>query len=257
MTNPEKLPRSQQSRINGAKSKGPTSTEGKARSSANALKHGFSASINVVLSIEDVPSFHSHLDGYRASYRPLDYVEQTLVDQLAAIKWRQIRLAAIETTLLDAQMSLLEIDINKQYPDDAKDPYLHLVLGWQAIARQPHTVPKTEDEPDVTKLVHGYDINSLDLVRRYMSSAAREYHTTFNDFLKHRKYFGQPAALEPITEAPTPDPPPPTLVEIPRKTLTQIEPNPTSKTPTPIRPVVVEIKPVTLPHRNKDSQSKP
>ena len=236
-----------------------SATEGKARSSANSLKHGFSASINVVLSIEDVPSFHSHLDGYRASYRPLDYVEQTLVDQLAAIKWRQIRLAAIETTLLDAQMSLLVFDINKQYPDDAKDPYLHLVLGWQAIARQPHPLPKTEDEPDVTKLVNGYDINSLDLVRRYMSSAAREYHTTFNDFLKHRKYFGQPAAPQPLTEAPTPDPPPPTPAESPQKPLTQNEPSPIAKTPTSIRPVVVESKSgthATQPQPDRDPQSK-
>ena len=143
-------------------------------------------------------------------------------------------------------MSLLEFDINKQYPDDAKDPYLHLVLGWQAIARQPHPLPKTEDEPDVTKLVHGYDINSLDLVRRYMSSAAREYHTTFNDFLKHRKYFGQPAAPQPITETPTPDPPPLTPAEIPQKPLTQNEP----KINPPIRPVVVESKPKTAPAHN-------
>ena len=55
MTNHEtpKLTRSEQSRINGAHSNGPTSIDGKAISSKNALKHGFAASANVVLGVED------------------------------------------------------------------------------------------------------------------------------------------------------------------------------------------------------------
>ena len=83
-----KLTRSEQSRINGAKSKGPVTAAGKAISSANALKHGFAATINVVLTIEDEPAFHEHLAGVRAAFNPTNYFEQTLIDQLANISWR-------------------------------------------------------------------------------------------------------------------------------------------------------------------------
>ena len=73
-------PQAEQSRINGAKSNGPTSDEGKAKSSKNALKHGFAATINVVLSIEDPAEFQLHLAGLRASYAPTNYAEETFVE---------------------------------------------------------------------------------------------------------------------------------------------------------------------------------
>jgi hypothetical protein len=49
--------RAEASRRNGAKSRGPKTTEGKARSSQNALKHGFRAQKHVVLDDEDAAEF--------------------------------------------------------------------------------------------------------------------------------------------------------------------------------------------------------
>ena len=124
----EKRTHSEQARINGAKSHGPTSKEGKAKSSSNALKHGFAATINIVLSIEDEPAFHGHLQGVRDSFTPQNYMEETLVDQLASITWRQARLVALETAILEAQMSLQNKRVCAQYPPlCADDNYFHVV----------------------------------------------------------------------------------------------------------------------------------
>ena len=114
--------RSLQSRINGAHSQGPTSIDGKARSSKNALKHGFAAAINVVLSIEDADAFNEHTAKFSARFNPQDYVEQSMVDQLASINWRQARLVALETSLIDAQTSIQHNNVNKRHPAAVNDP---------------------------------------------------------------------------------------------------------------------------------------
>jgi hypothetical protein len=49
--------RAEASRINGARSRGPKTPEGKARSSQNALKHGFRVQKHVVLPGEDAAAF--------------------------------------------------------------------------------------------------------------------------------------------------------------------------------------------------------
>ena len=106
MSETQKRTHSEQARINGAKSRGPITPEGKAKSSANALKHGFAATVNNVLAVEDQADFQLHLARIRASYAPKNYMEETLVDQLASIGWRQARLVGLETSLIDAHRPL-------------------------------------------------------------------------------------------------------------------------------------------------------
>ncbi|HEY3742929.1 MAG TPA: hypothetical protein VGL53_23945 [Bryobacteraceae bacterium] len=203
-----KLSRSAQSRINGAKSKGPISPEGKARSSQNALKHGFAAVINVVLRIEDEPAFHQHVDGFRASFKPQDYTESTLVDQLAAINWRQARLIGLETALIDAQVELQLGSLRATQPDACDDPYFRLVQAWQALAQKPKNErPSEMENEDPTLATPAYDINSLELLRRYQTSLDRQFRNAMLNLRQYRQDFGTGTATTTAAAAPTPAPP--------------------------------------------------
>jgi hypothetical protein len=198
---PIKNSRSEQARINGSKSKGPVSVEGKAASSRNALKHGFAAAINVVIEIEDRPAWETHLEGYRASFKPQCYAEQTMVDQLASINWRQSRLVALETSLIDAQISIQSANVNDMHPRSADDPYFHLVQAWQALSREPE---KQNEPKDPAMPPNGYDINSMELLRRYMVSLDRQYRNVLLNLRQFRKDF---AAAPPPAPDPVPAPP--------------------------------------------------
>ena len=98
--------RSDQSRINGAKSRGPKSSEGKARSSANALKHGRYANNAIVLSNEDRGAFEELVSAYVQRIQPTDPVEMRITRELASIDWLLSRNFAMDTRLLDHEMDI-------------------------------------------------------------------------------------------------------------------------------------------------------
>ena len=194
-----KLARCEQSRINGAKSKGPTSEEGKAKSSRNALKHGFAATINVVLSIEDPAEFQLHLAGLRASYAPTNYAEETFVEQLANISWRQARIAAIEPALIEIQMGLSNQRICTVHPDCADDNYFHLAHAWLKLSR-----PAQKEDLNLERDAINFDINSLALLMRYQTSLDRQYNNAMRNFRQYRKDFAPALAnVPPATPAPS------------------------------------------------------
>ena len=88
------------SRINGAKSFGPATAEGKAISSQNALKHGI-FSKQVVLPGEDAEAFERLRADYIRRFRPQGDAEQELVETIAASSWRLKRIMRIENALFD------------------------------------------------------------------------------------------------------------------------------------------------------------
>ncbi len=87
-------------RRNAAKSTGPWTKSGKARSSGNALKHGLSAE-QVVMLDEDPAAFEALRDDLYAHYQPTDPVAEHLVEQVAASIWRLRRVPEIEAGIFE------------------------------------------------------------------------------------------------------------------------------------------------------------
>ena len=112
--------KSETARANGAKSHGPVTPEGRATSSRNSLRHGFTAK-SIVLSTESQEDFQALLDSYVDQFDPQGGVEMDLVQTMAAARWRLRRICSIETTLLDKEMTRNAKDIRREFnnPDDA------------------------------------------------------------------------------------------------------------------------------------------
>ncbi|HYI92815.1 MAG TPA: hypothetical protein VEX68_04675 [Bryobacteraceae bacterium] len=85
-------------RINGAKSNGPITAEGKAKSSQNSLKHGLTSS-RVVLPHESQEAYDKLEASLINRFKPADDLESELVQEMAAARWRLRRIEAMESAL--------------------------------------------------------------------------------------------------------------------------------------------------------------
>jgi hypothetical protein len=91
--------RTEINRANSQHSTGPKTSEGKQRSSLNALRHGLTGQI-VVMPTEDLQAYQLHLKSFTDEYAPKGATESNLVQALADTSWRLNRVAALETNLL-------------------------------------------------------------------------------------------------------------------------------------------------------------
>jgi hypothetical protein len=80
------------SRRNGAKSKGPITEEGKAKSSLNGTKHGLSGSHRFLYSNERDDLYQELLTHYMTLFAPANGVEEDLVRQIVVASWRMKRI---------------------------------------------------------------------------------------------------------------------------------------------------------------------
>ena len=96
------------SRINGAKSHGPVTEEGKAVSSRNATRHGI-LSKTVILEGESADRFQEHMAAFIEQFDPGDSEELSLVEHMAVCRWRQFSVWGLETAgISDAIRELTE-----------------------------------------------------------------------------------------------------------------------------------------------------
>jgi hypothetical protein len=93
--------RAEASRRNGAKSRGPKTPAGKARSSLNALRHGMRAAMHVVLPDEDAVAFAALQAALFEELAPVGALQLVLARRVAVAAWRLARADRIEAELFE------------------------------------------------------------------------------------------------------------------------------------------------------------
>ena len=161
--------RSEQARINGAKSQGPVTPEGKAASSRNATKHGLTS---------ELPPIDDAYDAVRTRWthqlRPITEAEVGLVNRIAAAEWRLEKIVDMQTALLNHEVETRAQSLQENHPDldDA---------GLLAVAFR-----------DATN-----ESNAMDLLRRYETMLDRSIARNIKLFheLKDRRLKEFPPAI--------------------------------------------------------------
>jgi hypothetical protein len=97
--------RKESSRANGAKSHGPTSLDGKKRSSQNAVQHGLLAEC-ILLTGEDAKNFDILIQNHQRRFQPADGIEFGLIEEMCAAYWRLHRVWTIETFTFNHQIAM-------------------------------------------------------------------------------------------------------------------------------------------------------
>ena len=124
------------SRANGAKSNGPKTAEGREKSSRNSLTHGFTSKKTIVLKCENEGEFQKMLGYYATTYQPCCPVQEDLVHEMVACRWRMERLRLIETALIDSEMDreLPEAEITDDPGYQLASAFRRLVDDSRALA---------------------------------------------------------------------------------------------------------------------------
>lgn len=162
------------SRANGTKSHGPATEEGKQASSQNSRKHGL-LSKKVVLEGESQEEFDELLASYAEEHQPETPTERTLIESMAAARWRQERVWALETAAINNQMRHPRYDEADDFPTQAYVAF--------------HTLTEKS--------------RSLDLLNRYEVRFEREFRASLNALLSLR---AKRAAAHRVTTPARPDP---------------------------------------------------
>jgi hypothetical protein len=139
------------SRANGAKSHGPVTPEGKARSAQNASTHGIFKSPFVLRNEQDALFLQLEAE-FVEEWDPQGPTETALVDQLVICRWRLRRIWEAEAAAIDLQMD-----------DDATE----LARKYKVIDEACRTAAALKHLSD--------DSNFLNLMQRYETSLSRQF----------------------------------------------------------------------------------
>lgn len=147
------------SRRNGARSRGPVTAAGKARSARNALRHGLTASVHLVTRGEDPEALTALREGLREELGARGLLAACLADRLAVAIWKLARADRLEATLATIEP---RCPTGRLYPEIglprllSRVPELGLLLRYQAqFGRELHRLLRVLNDPAFEHVLSG------------------------------------------------------------------------------------------------------
>ena len=163
-------------RLNGAKSHGPVTPEGKARSSRNATKHGLLAR-DIVLHGEIPENFDETNAHIMSRLAPRDEIELAFAETFVVARWRQHRAWELETAGMNAE-------IERQQRSSPVLPALAAWNAWKSLS----------DGSESLKLLNRYEARH----RKEMGQSIRLLHLYRNGLLSGKPEIpNEPGAAQP------------------------------------------------------------
>ena len=123
-------------RLNAQKSTGPSSAEGKARSSMNALKTGIDAKTQLIRG-EIFTALQELTGEYHGRFRPTTPEQRMLVDTLIDCEWLLRRFRAIETQLWERVVDIYDITLGHIFSEHT-DEFTRLQRRIDSTQRHYH-----------------------------------------------------------------------------------------------------------------------
>jgi hypothetical protein len=98
-------------RRNALKSTGPKTSDGKARSAQNALKHGMLSDSPVIPGLESQEAWEEHREGILESLKPVGYLETLFATRIATASWKMGRSVRYQAEVAESTVSATELDL--------------------------------------------------------------------------------------------------------------------------------------------------
>jgi hypothetical protein len=127
-------------RLNGLRSKGRKTLEGRARSARNAIKHGLTCAQPKLLRHEDEPAYRILRKRFIDYLQPRDPFELLLLESIVEAKWQVQRAEDMELKLLNAEIDVLEIEIAEHNVTPTPDIAAIQVGAWRGATHRDKTM---------------------------------------------------------------------------------------------------------------------
>ena len=174
------------SRANGSKSRGPVTPAGKLASSRNAITHGMLCG-TIVLNGESADRFLGLLAALFEEFEPQTPFEESLIENMAAARWRQMRIWGMEKAGMEHEMHRQSRMSNSTGLDPSEYAATLAASAFRTLSD---------------------DSRSLELINRYESRFDRQYYRAHRRFVETRDR-RTPPSPQPPQPAPVPVCPPP------------------------------------------------
>jgi hypothetical protein len=176
-------------RLNGAKSKGPTTERGKAIASRNATKHGVLAQQPPILASEDLETFQGVMQGLVDAYQPANPLEWHLVQTIAMCIQRQHRVWSAEAAAGNAE---LLPPIEPPYTDQKYSPVKPFDSILRSDRTQYHPENLQQERTLLTQFLERYPLDKFPQDRRskYWADIWQDWQDALQAGLKrlHKEY---------------------------------------------------------------------